>query len=207
MATMIPQGTYRGVLAGSGALAFAKTEKQGTENVQIQMRFTKAPADVIGQVRTWFGYFSDASWQRTFEVLRYLYPAWTTDRAADLVRISREAIEEREVELVVEHEMYDNKPREKLAWINVPRTFGEPMTEDDLEAFSRRWAPSVATVKPAAAPRTAAPARSSSTAGSGSSSAPPPARRGGGGFGDDDAPPPDDRDQPPPRGGHPFGGR
>jgi hypothetical protein len=201
---LIPKGTYRGVLAGPGALAFALSGNKGTENAQIQMRFTAGPPEVVGQARTWFGYMTDGAWERTVEVLRHLYPDWVSDELRDLRAIAARQPHPIEVELVIEHETdKDNVLRDKLSWINVPRVFGNAMDDATLDAFSSRWKTSVATVKP---PRGAPPAPAPGETRSGTST-PPRATRAAG-FGGDEIPPPSDQDRPPDRGrgGHPFGG-
>lgn len=107
---MLNAGTYRGK-ATRGKLGLTST---GKEQVAVEFTFTDPP----GQRLTWFGFFTDGTFDRTIESLRAC--GW---KGNDLSEFSHPdgalpAGMENEVELVVEHEEYEGKVRARIAWVN-----------------------------------------------------------------------------------------
>lgn len=79
---------------------------------------------------TWYGYFSDAAWERTVESLRHM--GWKGEDPSVL-----EGLDANEVELVVDDEVFDGKTYAKVLFVN--RAGGiamkAPLTGDKLKAF------------------------------------------------------------------------
>lgn len=59
----------------------------------------------------WFGFFSDACFDRTIQSLRHC--GWKGDDVSDLT-----GIDAHEVDIVVEHDEYQNKVTPKVRWVN-----------------------------------------------------------------------------------------
>jgi hypothetical protein len=60
---------------------------------------------------TWYGFFTDDTWERTIESMRHM--GWT---GTDLEKI--EGLNAKEVELVLEEDEYQGKTQWKVAWVN-----------------------------------------------------------------------------------------
>ena len=108
---------------------------------------------------TWFGYFTDAAWERTVESLRTC--GWSGSDVSNI-----EDLGANEVELVIEDDTYDGKTRAKVKWINKIGgvALGAPLAGDKMKAFAaamQQKIKSLGAVKPAQ-PKQVKPARPSS---------------------------------------------
>lgn len=125
---MIDPGTYKAVAIAED-VQFGKA-KSGTKQVAIPFRVTEG--DFAGHVITYFGFFTDKTWKRTLEALRYC--GWKGDDLSELGPLDQE------VEIVVEHEEYDGKTRAKVAWVNRIGSgrvqLQDPMGDDELRQFA-----------------------------------------------------------------------
>ena len=106
---MLAPGNYRGrpVRAALGITS------KGTEQIAVEFELIE-PA---GERMTWYGFFTEATTDRTIESLRHC--GW---QGVDLsVFIEGEQLPagfDREVDLVVKHEEYEGKTRARIAWVN-----------------------------------------------------------------------------------------
>ena len=84
-----------------------------------------------GQTRTWYGYFTDGTRDRTIEALRFC--GW---RGSDLTDLT--GIDTNDVSLVLETEEWEGKRIQKIQWVN--RLGGialvERMGENEARAFA-----------------------------------------------------------------------
>jgi hypothetical protein len=109
---MLDAGTYR-AQAIEAALGETDTGKE-----QIAVRFRLL--DVEGQETTWYGYFTDKTLETTFKALRTA--GWKGQDLSDLSDLCGQ--DTPEVNLVVEHETYENpqtgetKTRARVRWVN-----------------------------------------------------------------------------------------
>jgi hypothetical protein len=109
---MLDAGTYR-AQAIEAALGETDTNKE-----QIAVRFRLL--DVEGQEITWYGYFTDKTLETTFKALRTA--GWKGQDLSDLSDLCGQ--DTPEVNLVVEHETYENpqtgetKTRARVRWVN-----------------------------------------------------------------------------------------
>jgi hypothetical protein len=102
---MILAGNYR-AQAVDGHLSYTS---KGNEQVVVKLVIAGGPQD--GQHITWFGFFSDACFDRTIQSLRYC--GWKGDDVSAL-----DGLDANEVEIVVEHSEYKGKVTPTVRWIN-----------------------------------------------------------------------------------------
>lgn len=123
---MIPAGTY---LAVAQSTQWGKA-KSGTKQVAVE--FQIIDGSYAGHSITWFGYFTEKTWKRTCEALRYC--GWKGDDLTNLGSLNQE------VNIVIEHEEYDGKLRAKVAWVNRPGAgqvkLSDPMSDAELRQFA-----------------------------------------------------------------------
>lgn len=114
--------------AKAKAWGLGETDK-GTEEIAVEFEILTEGAHV--ERITWHGYFSDKTWERTVESLRYM--GWEGNDLADV-----QGLDMNEVELVVEDEEYQGKVYAKVRWVN--RMGGlaikAPLTGDKAKAFA-----------------------------------------------------------------------
>lgn len=142
--------------------------KGGKEQVVVEFRITEG--DATGNVIAWFGYFTEKTWSRTMEALRYC--GWKGDDISNLDGLDQP------VEIVVEHEEDDEgKLRAKVRWVNRVGagrvTLKTPMDSNAVRRFAAEMksrARSVAEVTPGASGQ----ARQTSTPSSRTEERPPP---------------------------------
>lgn len=143
---MIEEGTWK-ARACDGALGFTS---KGTEQIAIDLQLLEGPN--TGNHITWYGYFSEATFERTIESLRLL--GWKSDDLSDL-----RGIDANEVSIVIEHEPdLQGEYRARVKWIN---GLGGVALKDRMDvgaakAFAARMKGQVLAQK-TAAPRTVAP--------------------------------------------------
>ncbi len=102
---LIPEGTYR-AQAVDGHLGY--TSKN---NEQVVVRFAIVGGPHDGESVQWFGFFTDACFDRTIRSLRYC--GWQGDDVADLT-----GIDANEVDIVVGHNEYKGKITPRVSWVN-----------------------------------------------------------------------------------------
>jgi len=105
---MLPKGTYR---ARAIAAEFGFTQN-GTEQVAVTFEVNEE-SEFNGDQITWFGFFTDATSERTVQALRAC--GWEGDDLENLA-----GFDANEVELVVGHEQYQGKTVAKVQWVNKP---------------------------------------------------------------------------------------
>lgn len=149
-----PLGTHR-VRPIDCALGMTGTNK---EQIGVMFEIVDDPAQRI----TWYGYFTEATFERTIESLRHL--GW---RGTDLAEFHRglPAGVDNEVDIVVEEEADNNgEPRAKVRWINSAGSGVAVKTvldDQQVRAFSARMKARVAGLQAAGGTtpaRTPAPA-------------------------------------------------
>ena|ERR1051326_2108102 len=107
MDSEIANGRYR-ARPVSWALGRTSTGKE-----QVAVEFELMDADgVVGPHITWFGYFTDDTWERTVESLRHC--GWQGDDLSELSGLDQE------VSVVIENEEYKGKRYPKVRWVNAP---------------------------------------------------------------------------------------
>lgn len=105
--------------------------ESSTGKEQVAVEFEVLTPDAAEHVLTWYGYFTDATWERTVESLRHC--GWQGD---DLTQL--EDLDANEVDLVVEDEEYEGKAYPRVQWVN--RAGGlaikTPLAGDKAKAFA-----------------------------------------------------------------------
>jgi hypothetical protein len=104
----------------------------GKEQVLVEFQITGDTPEA-GTSLAWFGYFTDKTWERTLEALRYC--GWEGDDLANLGELDKD------VEIVVEHEDDESGvTRAKVRWVNKPGggrvQLKKPMSEGELRHFA-----------------------------------------------------------------------
>jgi hypothetical protein len=134
---MIPEGTY---------VAIARTHQWGETKAgtrQIALEFEIVEGDFANRTVPWFGYFSDKTWERTCESLRYC--GWKGDDLADLGALDYQ------VQIVVEHNEYDGKCFPRVAWVNRLGSghikLQKPLPQEELRRFAARMRSRAAGIK------------------------------------------------------------
>jgi hypothetical protein len=102
---MLENGNYR-ARAIQGVLSETKGGKE-----QVAVEFELLDEGFVGQKITWYGYFTEKTWERTIKSLRAC--GWYGDDISQLDGLSAN-----EVSLVVEREEYEGKVRAKVQWVN-----------------------------------------------------------------------------------------
>jgi hypothetical protein len=112
-------------------LGYAET---GTEQVAVTFEITEE-GDFQGQTITWFGYLTPAASENTIKSL--LVCGWSGADVSDLSGMDRN-----EVEIVVEHEVYNDVKRARVKWINRPGAgafvMKRPMTEAQKRSIAQK---------------------------------------------------------------------
>lgn len=103
--------------------------KSGAEQVAVEFSIlTEGAAETS---LTWHGYFSEKTFDRTIQSLRYC--GWSGDDMTNL-----EGLDANEVDIVVEDEEYEGKTFAKVQWVNKPGglQLKAPMAEEKAKAFA-----------------------------------------------------------------------
>ena len=154
---MIAKGTYRAIPVD------ACLGKTGTGKEPIAIMFELA--DESRERIPWYGYFTDATFDRTIESLRHL--GWHGADLSDFALGLPEGVDT-EVEIVIDHEAdQEGVDRARVRWINSGRGIAvkERLDEQQARSFSARMRSRVAALQAskgqnggsAGAARTAAP--------------------------------------------------
>lgn len=106
-------------------IVFATSEKKGTLGGTVKFEITSGPAK--GETAYWTGWMSDGALKNTIKGLRAIgFVGDDIDAFND-----QDPLSLREVELTVENEEYNGKPRPKVQWVNRPR---RSMAREDVRA-------------------------------------------------------------------------
>jgi hypothetical protein len=103
---------------------------KGTEQIAVEFEILTEEAE-FNHI-TWFGYFSDKTFERTIESLRHC--GWTGHDLTDLT-----GLDANEVELVIEDEDdEDGNPRARVRWVNRKGGLAlkAPLTGDKAKTFA-----------------------------------------------------------------------
>lgn len=112
---------------------------------------------------SWYGYFSERTWERTVESLRVC--GWTGDDLTDFDGGNLAGIDTHDVEIVVEEEAdMDGIPRARVRWVNMLRGSGisvkQPLAGSELKSFAAQMRGKIISLdkaKPGAKPARPAP--------------------------------------------------
>lgn len=142
------KGTFR-AKALEGDMGVAGT---GTEQVAVLIQLES------GERLTWYGYFSDAAAERTCEAL-------ITMGVTDLATLA--GLGSKEFEAVVDEEVFEGKPRDKVKFINRLGSGGiamkTRMNEAEKQSFAQRFKGKFLSLQRAAGVTPASPATSPKT--------------------------------------------
>jgi hypothetical protein len=128
MTEEIRDGVYKGKVLG-WALGKASTGKE-----QLVVTFALVDADgTHGPSIDWYGYFTDATVDRTIQSLRVL--GWKGDDLSDL-----SSIEDGEAQLVIESEEYKGKVKPRVRWINALEgpSLKDQLSPEEAKSFAQR---------------------------------------------------------------------
>lgn len=137
---MIPAGTFSAVAVpvsdeATGRMVYARFGTTGegpNEKKQVVVTFKLTSGEAAGQTISWFGFFTEKTWERTVKALRSC-----GFRGDDLSELTTQVLSN-EVNLVIEHEEWEGKVRAKVAWVNGTGgvALKNPMKQDDLKRFA-----------------------------------------------------------------------
>lgn len=119
---------YKGKASAWG-LGFSSSGKE-----QIAVTFSILTEGATHQSLTWYGYFTDATFDRTIESLRHM--GWTGDNLDELRDGTQGALNANEVDLVVEDEEYEGKWQTKIQWVNKAGGLALKAAMDEQQARS-----------------------------------------------------------------------
>jgi hypothetical protein len=140
---LISQGTYKAAAVQvDGTYAQIGMSSTGNQQVLVQFEILEGPA--AGRRVPWWGSFTDKSWNRTVEALRYC--GFSGD---DLSTLPAQELNH-EVSIVVEHSEYNGKTNARVRWVNAAVSgikLSKPMNLDELRNFGAMMKARVATVK------------------------------------------------------------
>lgn len=128
---MLSEGHY----SPARAVQWKLIETQGGAE-QLAVEFEFKAGDAIMR-RTWYGSFTDASWQFTLKACRAM--GWNGVDPAEL-DMPEAGLNALEVSLEIKHEYYKDKWREKIAWVNPLGgiAVSNPLSLDKKQALSQR---------------------------------------------------------------------
>lgn len=126
---MISQGKHEALAIEWSQVT--QNEKSGREEMRVL--FELCGGEHNGETITWYGYFTEKTAERTLESLRYM--GWAGTDITDI-----QGLDQKRVQLVIEHDDYNGKTRTKVAWVNrVNAVFmGTPMDDAKKKAFAAR---------------------------------------------------------------------
>lgn len=147
----VTPGTYRAVAVPvdvdgfSSYVQFGTTKgsegKQGTKQVVVQ--FEILDGQFQGRRVTWFGYFTEKTWERTVKSLRYC-----GYKGDDLAACVTQELDQ-EVSITVELNTWEGKTTSRVAWVNASGggiKLANPMDQAGLRQFAAAMKSRVAQV-------------------------------------------------------------
>lgn len=127
---MIAAGTYQ-----ARAVQWRMCEtKGGAEQVAVECAILNDDGTDADMKITWFGFFTDKTWKRSIEALRFF--GWTGNDVTDLTGLDANV-----VDLVIAHEEWEGKTRAKVQWVNAPGgglALKAPLVGDKAKAFAAK---------------------------------------------------------------------
>lgn len=129
---MLAKGTYHAHAVG------AQIGFTSKGNEQIAVEFELTDEEYAGQHITWIGFFTEATTERTMESLRHC--GWHGD---DITEAMRDGLAANEVQLVIDHEVYEGKTQVRVRWVNKPGSGGgmklrAPMDDAQKRQFAAK---------------------------------------------------------------------
>ena len=104
---------------------------KGTKSICVRFELLSGD-DAKGKFINWYGYFSEKTWERTIESLRYM--GFKGDDLTELGELSQE------VRIVCVVEEYEGREQVKVKWINscgsTAIKVNSPMPESDIRSFA-----------------------------------------------------------------------
>lgn len=123
---MIPEGTYN-ARAHDWRLGYTGTGKE-----QIAVQFLLLDGEAEGQLITWYGFFTDATTDRTLESLKHC--GWD---CRDLFAL--DGMGTKDVQIVIKHEDdLKGVPRARVQWVNAPGTNEGPAIKNVMDDSQRK---------------------------------------------------------------------
>ncbi len=117
---------------------------------QVLITFEIERGDGAGQKIPWFGYFTDKSWERTIQSLRYM-----GFKGDDLSTLDAQALDQ-SVSISVEESEWEGKTHMRIAWVNELGGGGvklaNPMAANDIRQFAAQMKSRVFGVPESVAP-------------------------------------------------------
>jgi hypothetical protein len=121
-----------------------------TNTKQVLITFEIERGDAKGQKVPWFGYFTDKSWERTIQSLRYM-----GFKGNDLSTLDAQTLDQI-VSLSVEESEWDGKTHMRVSWVNELGGGGvklaNPMAANDLRHFAAQMKGRVGGIPESTAP-------------------------------------------------------
>lgn len=125
---MVPEATYPAIV---DSYQWGKTN---AGKQQIVVTFKIIGEECRGQRIPWFGVFTDNTWKRVLESLRYC--GWKGDDLNNLGNLDQE------VEIQVEHSEWDGKTNARVSWVNQPGggtiKLNNPMDDSEVAKFAAK---------------------------------------------------------------------
>lgn len=144
MSTMIPEGKYQAIAVphddGRWMVFGEANNEKKTRQVAVRVKITDG--EFANTERTWYGFFTEATMNKTLEQCRNFGA-----QGDDMTAWVKQALTE-PVTIVIKHEEYNGKVSEKIAWINRPGggEMKNQLTENDLVNWAAQMRAKVATV-------------------------------------------------------------
>lgn len=103
----------------------------GTGKEQVAVEFTILTEGATEQGLVWYGYFTEATLERTIESLRHM--GWKGDDPSD----GLPGLDANEVDIVVENEEFEGRTYAKVQWVNRPGGLAikAPLAPEKAKAF------------------------------------------------------------------------
>ncbi len=150
---LIPAGRYTAVLtkvAGEDGDPNVRFSYSSKDTKQVLVYFEVLDGQWAGTVVPWFGFFTEKTWKRTVESLKYCGL-----RGDNLAAVNDQDLDQK-VQIVVEHNEWENdegelKTNARVAWVNRLNAgaikLKKPMGQDELRQFAAQMKSRLSTVK------------------------------------------------------------
>lgn len=119
----------KGTFAARAKSWMLSETSKGTPQVAVEFALLDPEAEF--HTLAWYGFLSDATFNRTIEALRYC--GWQGENLDDL-----QGLDANEVSLVVDEEEYEGKLQTRVRWVNraVGLSVKAPITGEKAKAFA-----------------------------------------------------------------------